>query len=243
MAVEQVWAADDREDGEPAPSPADTLLDLRHVSLVYPFPGAPVQVLDDVHLHAEAGEIIAITGPSGSGKSSLIAVIAGLEQATSGTVVVAGADLAGSSEAERTRLRRERLGIVFQAFHLVPAMDAVENAALPLTLAGERDARRRATEMLEAVGLGHRLDHRPSTLSGGEQQRVAIARAFVARPRLILADEPTGNLDQRTGKKIIDIMFVMAREMGAALLLVTHDPALTERCDRAIALADGRLVG
>jgi putative ABC transport system ATP-binding protein len=118
----------------------------------------------------------------------------------------------------------------------------VENAALPLTLAGERDARRRAKEMLEAVGLGHRLDHRPATLSGGEQQRVAIARAFVARPRLILADEPTGNLDQRTGRKIIDLMFAMAREMGAALLLVTHDPALTGRCDRGIALADGRLV-
>jgi putative ABC transport system ATP-binding protein len=155
---------------------------------------------------------------------------------------VAGLDLATASEAARTALRRRALGIVFQAYHLVPAMTALENAALPLTLAGARRAKRRAAEMLEAVGLGHRLDHRPGALSGGEQQRVAIARAFVARPRLILADEPTGNLDQRTGRKIVDIMFGTAREMGAALLLVTHDQSLAARCDRMIALEDGRLV-
>lgn len=215
---------------------------LAAVSLVYPTPAGPVQVLDGVDLTVAPGEIIAVTGPSGSGKSSMIAVIGGLERATAGSVRVVGVDLATASEAARTELRRRALGIVFQAYHLVPAMTALENAALPLTLAGARGARRRAAEMLEAVGLGHRLDHRPAALSGGEQQRVAIARAFVARPRLILADEPTGNLDQRTGRKIVDIMFGTAREMGAALLLVTHDLALAERCDRMIALEDGRLV-
>ncbi len=218
------------------------VVELGGVQLAYPTPAGPVEVLRGIDLDVAAGEIIAVMGPSGSGKSSLIAVIGGLETPNEGKVLVAGTDLASASEAERTRMRRVSMGIVFQAYHLVPAMTALENAALPLTLAGVGGARKKARAILEAVGLGHRLTHRPSALSGGEQQRVAIARAFVARPKLILADEPTGNLDQRTGAKIIDLMFEMAREMNAALLLVTHDPALAERCDRTIGLEDGRLV-
>ena len=218
------------------------LAQLTGVSLAYPTPHGPVQVLNDVDLSIASGDVIAVTGPSGSGKSSMIAILGGLEPATAGTVEVAGRDLSRASEVERTRLRREALGIVFQSYHLVPAMNALENAALPLTLAGARDAKDRARAMLDAVGLGHRLDHRPAALSGGEQQRVAIARAFVARPRLILADEPTGNLDQRTGGMIIDTMFGLAREMGAAMLLVTHDTMLAERCARHVRLDEGRLV-
>lgn len=216
---------------------------LEDVSLIYPSAGGPVQVLDRVRLSVRQGEVLAVTGPSGSGKSSMIAVLGGLERATSGRVQVAGIDLLAATEAHRTRMRREALGIVFQSYHLVPAMTAQENAALPLTLAGDRDAQAKARTLLEAVGLGHRLDHRPAALSGGEQQRVAIARAFVARPRLILADEPTGNLDQRTGAQIIETMFAMAREMDAAMVMVTHDLALAERCDRTVALDNGRLTG
>jgi putative ABC transport system ATP-binding protein len=220
----------------------EPIVRLQGVSLAYPSPAGPVPVLDGVDLAIAPGEVLAVIGPSGSGKSSLIALIAGLEPATAGTVSVAGIDLARASEAERTRLRRTALGIVFQSYHLVPAMTAVENAALPLTLAGDRQAPRRAEAVLAAVGLGHRLGHRPSALSGGEQQRVAIARAFVARPQLILADEPTGNLDQKTGLRIIDLMFQMARETGAAMVMVTHDPMLAERCDRTIRLDAGRLI-
>ena len=166
------------------------VVDLSGVSLAYPSPAGPVEVLRNIALKVAYGEIIAVMGPSGSGKSSLIAVIGGLETPNTGHVAVAGTDLASASEAARTRLRRTSLGIVFQAYHLVPAMTALENAALPLTLAAIAGARRKARDILEAVGLGHRLTHRPSALSGGEQQRVAIARAFVARPKLILADEP-----------------------------------------------------
>lgn len=218
------------------------IVSLKDVSLAYPSPAGPVPVLDGIDLTIAGGEVVAVIGPSGSGKSSLIALIAGLEPPTGGTVCVEGMDLARASEGERTRLRRTALGIVFQSYHLVPAMTALENAALPLTLAGDRRAKARAREVLTAVGLEHRLEHRPSTLSGGEQQRVAIARAFVARPSLILADEPTGNLDQKTGLRIIDLMFAMARETAAAMVMVTHDPMLAERCDRTIRLDAGRLI-
>jgi len=180
-------------------------------------------------------------GPSGSGKSSLIAVVGGLEVPTGGATTVLGLELANASEKERTRLRRQQIGVVFQAYHLVPAMTALQNVALPLMLAGETSATQRAEQLLRDVGLAHRLTHRPNALSGGEQQRVAIARAFVARPKLILADEPTGNLDQSTGSAIAEIMFSMARESGASMLLVTHDAALADRCDRMIAIDAGRI--
>jgi len=179
--------------------------------------------------------------PSSSGKSSPIAVVGGLEVPTGGTTTVLGLELASASEKQRTDLRRQQIGVVFQAYHLVPAMTALQNVALPLMLAGEASANQRAEQMLHSVGLEHRLSHRPNALSGGEQQRVAIARAFVARPRLILADEPTGNLDQSTGRVIADIMFSMARESGACMLLVTHDAALAECCDRVIAIDAGRI--
>ena len=221
---------------------ASSVVSLSQVRLSYPSPGGEIEVLRGIDLDVTGGEIVAVTGPSGSGKSSLIAVIGGLEPLSSGEARVLGVDMGVESERGRTLLRRRDIGIVFQAYHLVPSMTALQNAALPLTLAGERDAQSRAAEMLERVGLGHRLTHRPSALSGGEQQRVAIARAFVAAPRLVLADEPTGNLDQSTGEVVIQTMFELARSSGTALLLVTHDPALAARCDRTLVIEGGRVV-
>ncbi|MEQ9325960.1 MAG: ABC transporter ATP-binding protein [Rhodospirillales bacterium] len=214
---------------------------LSGTTLSYPAAEGEVEVLRGIDMHVGPGEIVAVTGPSGSGKSSLIAVIGGLERATGGMVEVLGIDLNKASEAARTDLRRRDIGIVFQSFHLVPAMTALQNASLPLILAGEPDAETRAARMLERVGLGHRLTHRPAALSGGEQQRVAIARAFAASPRLILADEPTGNLDQETGADVVRTMFDLVHETGASLLMVTHDPALAEKCDRTIAIDAGRV--
>jgi putative ABC transport system ATP-binding protein len=224
-------------------SPSQPRVRLDRAQLSYPSPEGEIAVLQGIDLAVDAGEIVAVTGPSGSGKSSLIALIGGLERATGGAVEVLGSDLSRASEGERTALRRHDIGIVFQAYHLVPAMTAQQNTALPLILAGARDARGQAAQMLERVGLGHRATHRPSQLSGGEQQRVAIARAFVAQPRLILADEPTGNLDRRTGGRIVDAMFDLTRATNAAMLLVTHDEALARRCDRVLAIDDGRVVG
>jgi putative ABC transport system ATP-binding protein len=169
-------------------------------------------------------------------------VIGGLEPLSGGAAHVLGTDMSEIDERGRTLLRRQDIGIVFQAYHLVPSLTAQQNAALPLTLAGRTDAQNAGAEMLKRVGLGHRLTHRPSALSGGEQQRVAVARAFVAAPRLVLADEPTGNLDQRTGSVVIDTMFDLARSSGSALLLVTHDPGLAARCDRTLVIEDGRVV-
>lgn len=222
-------------------SPDSSLARLAGASLAYPTPEGEVVVLDGIDLDLSPGEILGVTGTSGSGKSSLIALIGGLERPTGGTVDVMGVEMGTASERRRTRLRRDAMGVVFQAYHLVPAMTALENVALPLVLAGAADPHDRAGELLRAVGLGHRVGHRPSALSGGEQQRVAIARAFVARPRLILADEPTGNLDQRTGAAVAEAMFDLARETGAAMVLVTHDPVLAARCDRQVALDSGRL--
>lgn len=217
-------------------------VDLIQARLSYPSPDGDVAVLRGVDLCIHAGEILAVTGPSGSGKSSLIAVIGGLEPPTGGQVSVLGEDMATADETTRTRLRRRDIGVVFQAYHLVPAMTAQENVALPLILAGVDDARDQAAVMLERVGLGHRLNHRPTALSGGEQQRVAVARAFIAKPRLILADEPTGNLDQKTGRSISETMFALCRETDASMLLVTHDPSLADLCDRQLEIDSGKVV-
>lgn len=219
------------------PAAVATLSDAR---LSYPTADGEVPVLRGIDVEIGAGEIVAVTGPSGSGKSSLIAVIAGLESATGGHVEVLGVDLGKAGEADKTELRRRDIGIVFQSFHLVPAMTALQNASLPLMLGGENNAEKTAADMLDRLGLGHRLSHRPSALSGGEQQRVAIARAFAASPRLVLADEPTGNLDQETGDEVVTAMFDLVRETEASMLMVTHNMTLAERCDRIIAIEAGK---
>ncbi|MBM3643721.1 MAG: ABC transporter ATP-binding protein [Alphaproteobacteria bacterium] len=200
-----------------------------------------VNILRGVSLEIAPGEVAALVGPSGAGKSSLMMVAGGLERATSGTVEVAGQDLGPLDDDARARLRRDHLGIVFQGFHLIPTMTAMENVALPLEFAGRGDAFALAEGALRRVGLGHRLSHYPAQLSGGEQQRVAVARAFVGRPKLLLADEPTGNLDGATGRQVMDLLFELARADGATLLLITHDMALAERCDRVVRIADGQV--
>jgi putative ABC transport system ATP-binding protein len=202
----------------------------------------PVQVLRGVDLSVAAGEAVGIVGPSGSGKTSLLMLLAGLERPTGGQLSVAGRDLPSLDEDALARFRRDEVGIVFQAFHLVPTMTALENVAIPLEFAGRRDAFDRAAAALAEVGLGHRLEHYPGQLSGGEQQRVALARAVVAEPRLILADEPTGNLDRTTGTVVMDLLFGLRARMGTTLLLITHDPALAERCGRQVRIEDGRIV-
>ena len=215
---------------------------MRGLRLTVPSAAGPVNILAGLDLQVQQGEAVGVVGPSGSGKTSLLMVLAGLERATGGSVVVAGQELTRLDEDALARFRRRTVGIVFQAFHLIPAMTALENVAVPLELAGERDAMARARDSLVAVGLGHRLTHLPGQLSGGEQQRVALARAFAPRPRLLLADEPTGNLDLATGRKVMDLLFAMQQELGATVLLITHDPALAARCGRRIHLADGRVV-
>ena len=187
------------------------------------------------------GQVLALLGPSGSGKSSLMAVLAGLERAGGGTLSVAGEDFAAMDEDGLARARRGRIGVVLQAFHLLPTMTALENVMTPLELAGITDAEPRAAAELAAVGLGHRLHHYPAQLSGGEQQRVAIARALARRPALVFADEPTGNLDAATGASVIDLLLARRAEAGATLVIITHDASLAERCQRVITLADGRI--
>lgn len=214
---------------------------LKNVRLTLTSRAGPVTILRDVDLDAHQGKSLAIVGPSGSGKTSLLMVMAGLERATSGKVLVAGHDLSRLSEDELALMRGAELGIVFQSFYLVPTMTALENVALPLELAGASDAMATARELLQEVGLSHRMDHFPAQLSGGEQQRVAIARALSRRPKLILADEPTGNLDRRTGGQVIDLLFGLQRRRGATLILVTHDERLAEACERTIHMADGRV--
>jgi putative ABC transport system ATP-binding protein len=203
---------------------------------------APVHILRGVDLDVPYGKSVALLGPSGSGKSSLMAVLAGLERASGGTVQVDGLDFTKLDEDGLARARRGRIGIVLQAFHLLPTMTALENVAVPMELAGIDDPFGRAAAELEAVGLGHRLTHYPSQLSGGEQQRVAIARAMAAHPRIIFADEPTGNLDGITGAAIADLLFERRAELGSTLLMITHDPALAARCDRVISMQDGLVV-
>jgi putative ABC transport system ATP-binding protein len=220
----------------------DMVIDARDVTLRLGSGDAAVDVLCGIDLAVAAGERVAILGPSGSGKSSAMAVLSGMERANSGQVRIAGADFSAMDEDGLARARRGRIGIVLQAFHLIPTMTALENVAVPLELAGTADAQARARAELERVGLGHRLSHYPTQLSGGEQQRVAIARALVGRPALIFADEPTGNLDATTGAAIVDLLFGRLRETGATLLLITHDADLARRCDRIITMRDGLIV-
>ena len=218
------------------------VIDARDVTLRFGSGTAAVDVLRGVSLQVYAGERLAILGPSGSGKSSLMAVLAGLEQATSGKVMVAGADFSALDEDGLARARRGRIGIVLQAFHLIPTMTALENVAIPLELAAIASPEAKASDELRAVGLGHRMDHYPTQLSGGEQQRVGLARAIAARPALIFADEPTGNLDESTGNSVIELLFGRLAETRATLILITHDASLAARCDRIIEMKDGHIV-
>ncbi|NNG04169.1 MAG: ABC transporter ATP-binding protein [Inquilinus sp.] len=220
----------------------DDIIALRDVHLQLESAAGPVNILRGIDLTVGGGERVSVVGPSGSGKSTMMMIIGGLERPSTGGAIVAGHDLMVLGEDALALFRRDHVGIVFQNFHLVPTMSALENVAIPLEFAGRDDAFDRAAEGLKAVGLGHRLTHYPGQLSGGEQQRVALARAFAAEPALVLADEPTGNLDGRTGGQIIDLMFGLSAERGATLLLITHDPALAERCDRQVQLLDGRIV-
>ena len=215
---------------------------LNDVELKLDSEAGSVNILKGINLEIATGETVSVVGPSGSGKTSMMMLIGGLERQTSGKVEVAGHDLASLDEDGLARFRRDNIGIVFQNFHLIPTMNAMENVAIPVELAGIDNAFDRARAALGSVGLDHRLTHYPGQLSGGEQQRVALARAIVAQPRLILADEPTGNLDGSTGESVIDLLFSLRADHGATLMLITHNPALAERCGRLIDLQDG-LIG
>jgi putative ABC transport system ATP-binding protein len=218
------------------------IVDLADVHLKLESAAGEVNILRGVTLRVDRGETVAVVGPSGSGKSTMMMIAAGLERPSAGKVRVAGEDLTAMDEDRLALFRRRHLGIVFQAFHLIPTMTALENVAVPLEFAGAADAFGRARAGLEAVGLAHRVAHYPGQLSGGEQQRVALARAFATEPALLLADEPTGNLDASTGATIIDLMFTLTRKRGASLLLITHDGELAARCDRTVRMHDGRIV-
>ena len=223
----------------PPDAPAIT---ARNLTLSLGSGSAAVEILKGIDLEVPQGQTLALLGPSGSGKSSLMAVLSGLERASGGELTVAGENFTAMNEDDLARARRGRIGIVLQAFHLLPTMTALENVATPLELAGIADPARIAQDELAAVGLGHRLSHYPAQLSGGEQQRVAIARAIAPRPALIFADEPTGNLDGATGHEIIDLLFARRAETGATLVMITHDVELAGRCERVVTLADGRIV-
>jgi len=225
-----------------AASPADAMIVLESVELTLPSAAGPVHILRGLDLVVGPGETVSVVGPSGSGKSSMMMIIAGLERASKGEVTVGGTRFNGLDEDTLARFRRDSVGIVFQDFHLVPTMTALENVAIPLEFAGRSDAFERAAACLEAVGLGHRLTHYPGQLSGGEQQRTALARAFGPAPDLLLADEPTGNLDGDTGQQIIELLFRLQAEHGTTLVLITHDPQLAKRCARSVKLLDGLIV-
>jgi putative ABC transport system ATP-binding protein len=218
------------------------VIDASDVTLSLGSGAAQVEILRGLALQVAKGESVALLGPSGSGKSSLMAVLSGLERATGGSIRVTGQDFTALDEDGLARARQGKIGIVLQAFHLLPTMTALENVAVPLELAGAEGAFETAKAELEAVGLGHRVTHYPAQLSGGEQQRVAIARATAPRPELIFADEPTGNLDAATGNAILDLLFERQRDTGATLLVITHDPALAARCGRVLEMQDGRIV-
>ncbi|MGA7328511.1 MAG: ABC transporter ATP-binding protein [Rhodomicrobium sp.] len=217
-------------------------IELKAVTLTLRSKAGPVEILRGVDLSVPEGQSIALTGPSGSGKSSLLMVMTGLEAASSGQVMVAGQDFARLSEDQLAEMRGRTIGIVFQSFHLIPTMTAIENVALPLEFLNRRDAYVQATEVLGEVGLADRKHHFPGQLSGGEQQRVALARALAPEPKILFADEPTGNLDGETGKQIMDLIFELHRRLGTTLVLITHDTRLAARCERTVAMKDGRMV-
>ena len=219
----------------------DVVIDVLALGKIVPSGEGTLTILHEISFAVTSGEAVAIVGASGSGKSTLLGLMAGLDLPSSGAVMLGGQDLAALDEDARAALRGRLLGFVFQSFQLLPALTALENTMLPLELAGRADARVTAAAMLVRVGLGERLAHYPKHLSGGEQQRVALARAFATRPQLLLADEPTGNLDAATGAQIIDLMFAMNAEAGTTLILVTHDEALARRCGRTLRLSGGRL--
>ncbi len=220
---------------------ATPALHLQNAALSLEGNAGRVDILHDISLTVDHGETLGLVGPSGSGKSSLLMLMGGLEQATSGSVRVMDRDITDLDEDTLARFRRGNMGVVFQNFHLIPTMTALENVATPLELAGHKDAFDRAADELRSVGLSHRLDHYPAQMSGGEQQRVALARAAAPRPRVVLADEPTGNLDETTGSAIIDLLFDLRDRHGATLVLVTHSHSLARKCDRVIRLRDGRI--
>lgn len=218
-----------------------SIIQLENLYKRYAIADSEITVLQDLNMSVQAKERVAIIGPSGSGKTTLLLTLTGLEMPSDGKILIAGQSLNGMSGDQRADLRREQIGIVFQSFHLIPSLTARENVALPLEIAGIGDSRAQASNMLEKVGLASRNDHYPAQLSGGEQQRVAIARALIHEPALIVADEPTGNLDERTGELIMELLFDLNRQSGTTLVLVTHDTELADRCDRTLRLHDGSL--
>jgi putative ABC transport system ATP-binding protein len=217
------------------------MISVRGLSMRLASGGRAVDVLSDVSLEVPARQFLAVAGPSGSGKSTLLGLIAGLDRPTAGRIAVGGVEVTALGEDELARFRRDTVGYVFQSFHLIPTLSALENVAVPLELTGEGDAASRARALLEEVGLGGRAHHYPVQLSGGEQQRVAVARAIARRPPVLLADEPTGNLDSATGKQIVELLVALNRGLGSTLVLVTHDPALAAHADRIVTLRDGRI--
>ncbi|HET7875877.1 MAG TPA: ABC transporter ATP-binding protein [Methylomirabilota bacterium] len=218
------------------------MISVRGLSMRLSSGGRPVDVLTQVSLEVPRGQFLAVAGPSGSGKSTLLGLIAGLDRPTAGSIRVAGVEITALDEDALARFRRDTVGYVFQSFHLIPTLSALENVAVPLELGGEPDALERAGRLLDEVGLSERAHHYPAQLSGGEQQRVAVARAVARRPPVLLADEPTGNLDSATGKQIIDLLVALNRRLGSTLVLVTHDPALAAHAERVVTLRDGRIV-
>ena len=217
------------------------MISVKHLTMRLTAGGQTVTILDDVSLDVPAKQMVAIVGPSGSGKSTLLGLIAGLDKPTTGTIILDGTDITAMPESEMARYRRQKIGYIFQSFHLIPTLTALENIAVPLELSGNAAAGARASELLAAVGLRDRGGHYPVQLSGGEQQRVAVARAFACRPPVLLADEPTGNLDSATGRQVIDLLLGLNRDHGSTLVLVTHDAALAAHAERLVSLRDGRI--
>ena len=230
------------ENPSPKAAPRDPVITLRDARLALSSAEGMVEILRGITLNIEAGETVGVLGPSGAGKTSLLMVMAGLEGLSDGSIDLAGREITGMGEDALAALRRDNVGIIFQAFRLIPSMTALQNVAVPLELAGRGDATDLAAAALDSVGLGHRKTHLPDQMSGGEQQRVAIARAIAPRPRILLADEPTGNLDSGTSERVISTLFEATEAAGAALVLVTHDAALAEQCGRVLTIEDGRIV-
>ena len=230
------------KDRSPKTAPRDPVITLRDARLALSSAEGMVEILRGITLNIEAGETVGVLGPSGAGKTSLLMIMAGLEGLSDGRIDLAGREITGMGEDALAALRRDNVGIIFQAFRLIPSMTALQNVAVPLELAGRADATELAGAALDSVGLGHRKTHLPDQMSGGEQQRVAIARAIAPRPRILLADEPTGNLDSGTSERVISTLFEATKAAGAALVLVTHDAALAEQCGRVLTIEDGRIV-